>query len=85
LELSADEEASFDASLAQAEQGEFPTDDQIRAFARQKSGTSDNRPVRPCIVAPGVATVIAVCAHQEPEYQSHCVSVAIRTLAPPAV
>ncbi len=30
--LSAPEEASFDASLAQAERGDFATDDQIRAI-----------------------------------------------------
>jgi hypothetical protein len=30
--LSADEEASFDISFAQAERGEFATDDEIRAI-----------------------------------------------------
>jgi hypothetical protein len=32
LELSAEEEASFDESLAQAERGEFATDEQVRAI-----------------------------------------------------
>ena len=32
LQLTADEEASFDESLAQAERGEFATDEQMRAI-----------------------------------------------------
>ena len=32
VQLSAEEEASFDASLAQAERGEFATDEQVRAI-----------------------------------------------------
>ncbi len=32
LELSAEDEASFDKSLAQAERGEFATDEQVRAI-----------------------------------------------------
>ena len=32
VRLSADEEASFDESLAQADRGEFATDDQVRAI-----------------------------------------------------
>jgi len=32
LQLSAEDEASFDASFAQAERGEFATDDQIKAI-----------------------------------------------------
>ena len=32
VRLSASEDASFDASFAQAERGEFATDDQIRAI-----------------------------------------------------
>lgn len=32
VQLTAEEEASFDESLAQAERGEFATDDQIRAI-----------------------------------------------------
>ena len=32
LQLSADEEASFDDSLTQAERGEFATDEQVRAI-----------------------------------------------------
>ena len=32
LQLSAEEEASFDESLAQADRGEFATDEQVRAI-----------------------------------------------------
>jgi predicted transcriptional regulator len=32
LQLSAEEEASFDESLFQAERGEFATDEQVRAI-----------------------------------------------------
>lgn len=32
LQLSAEDEASFDESLAQAERGEFATDEQVRAI-----------------------------------------------------
>ncbi len=32
LELSAEDEASFDKSLAQAERGEFATDEEVRAI-----------------------------------------------------
>jgi hypothetical protein len=32
LQLSVEEEASFDESLAQAERGEFATDEQVRAI-----------------------------------------------------
>jgi hypothetical protein len=32
VQLSAEEEASFDESLAQAERGEFATDEQVRAI-----------------------------------------------------
>jgi predicted transcriptional regulator len=32
IQLTAEEEASFDESLAQAERGEFATDEQVRAI-----------------------------------------------------